>query len=570
MDSFVERQPGRFQRFIGKRALAEPAQIFNTYLAIGCLIFGTLGAARGFDEGNVSNMLNAKDFKQTFGLVVNAQHSKADVAATSGNIAGMVQLASIGGAAIAFVFTDRIGRVWALRQLCVFWILGVFLQIFSTHIGQLYAGRIIAGFGIGATTVVGPTYLVEIAPASIRGLCSGVFSGSVYIGIFLSYFASYGSKLHQTGRIAWQIPFLLQIVFAGISLGVSFFALESPRYLFMRGQDEKALVNMEKLRSLPRDHPYCVEEARRIKEGIETYKRAVEGKTIFRRMAQILATTANRYRLIGIGIASQTLSQFSGSSSITIFAPQFFELLGVTGDETKLFATALFGVVKLIASFVCALFLIDRIGRKRSVYAGISLQFLSMLYMAILTQAVPAISQGKIHTLGLRVASTIGIMSIYLNGIGWALGWNSVQYVLAAEIWPLELRALGNSFIMMYHFVAQYATSKATPTMFLSPAEGGITAPGTFFFFAAVCFLGLVYAYFFLPELAGHSLESMESIFSGPWWKIGRRFAKVEPHGAPAEHDNASRASSIAELPEKLEPAQHVEAIEPNSVYRSS
>ena len=97
----------------------------------------------------------------------------------------------------AFILCDRIGRLWATRQLCCLWILGI--VIFLTNggrLGQVYAGRFIAGLGIGQTTVVAPVYLSEIAPKSVRGLCTCAFSGSVYIGIMLAYFASWGSQLH--------------------------------------------------------------------------------------------------------------------------------------------------------------------------------------------------------------------------------------------------------------------------------------------------------------------------------------------------------------------------------------
>lgn len=97
----------------------------------------------------------------------------------------------------AFLITDKIGRLWATRQLCLIWIAGIIIFITSNgRIGQVYAGRFIAGLGIGQTAVVAPTYLAEISPRAIRGLCICAFSGSVYLGIMLSYFASWGSALH--------------------------------------------------------------------------------------------------------------------------------------------------------------------------------------------------------------------------------------------------------------------------------------------------------------------------------------------------------------------------------------
>lgn len=85
---------------------------------------------------------------------------------------------------IAFFLTDRIGRLWATRQLCLLWVLGITIFLTSTltgSIGQIYAGRFIAGVGIGQTTVVAPTYLAETAPRAIRGLCVCAFAGAVYL-----------------------------------------------------------------------------------------------------------------------------------------------------------------------------------------------------------------------------------------------------------------------------------------------------------------------------------------------------------------------------------------------------
>jgi MFS family permease len=97
----------------------------------------------------------------------------------------------------AFVVCDRIGRVWATRQLCVLWLLGI--GIFMGNNGSMaavYAGRFIAGIGIGETVVVGPVYLSEVSPAPIRGLCTCMFTGAVYLGILMAYFANWGAEMH--------------------------------------------------------------------------------------------------------------------------------------------------------------------------------------------------------------------------------------------------------------------------------------------------------------------------------------------------------------------------------------
>lgn len=530
---------------IGRGGHELPPEIFNMSLLVGCTIFGIIGAARGFDEGNVSGMLASKNFQKTFDLVKGPHRTAAAVAATTGNISAMVQLFSILGGLGAFLVNDRIGRVWTLRALCVTWIVGVVLEMTAHHLPQLYAGRAIAGVGIGATTVVGPVYLVEVAPKSIRGLCSGMFSGFVYLGIMLSYFATYGSQLHQNplGRARWVIPLSLQIMFAALALTFSIFAVESPRYLMLRGNKEKAMANLTKLRRLPASHDFIVNEMSEIEAGLERERAALEGKSFFSRFFEIIGTSANRFRLIGVGLMIQVLGQWSGANSITIYAPQYFALLGVTGQNEKLFATAIFGVVKLIASLLCAFFLVDKIGRKRSLYCGLGLQFLSMLYIAIFLGAAPSVAAGAKHqSATVRHASTAGIVAIYINGFGWALGWNSVQYLINTEIFPLHLRSLGASIIMAIHFANQYGNSKAVPTMLLTRADGGLGSFGTMLFFSIVCLLGLIYIYFFLPETSGHSLESLDLLFNLPWWKVGRQSQRIASRdtGLVTDEENLS------------------------------
>lgn len=166
----------------------DPKQVLNWRLWFAVVSFGIMGAARGIDEGLISGTLSKTHFIHLLGL---DRMDKVELANVKGNISAMVQIGSVGGAALAFVLCDRIGRLWATRQLCLLWILGI--VIFLTNggrLGQVYAGRFIAGLGIGQTTVVAPVYLSEIAPKSVRGLCTCAFSGAVYIGIMLAYFAS--------------------------------------------------------------------------------------------------------------------------------------------------------------------------------------------------------------------------------------------------------------------------------------------------------------------------------------------------------------------------------------------
>lgn len=294
---------------------------------------------------------------------------------------------------------------------------------------MVYAGRFIMGLGIGQTTVVAPSYLAEISPKFTRGFAVCMFSGSVYLGIMLGYFASWGSSLHISAAtpIQWVVPNLLHVYFAAIIFTLSFFATESPRWLIKVGQHEKATKNLCKLRNLPAEHWYVQSEIIDINDQLAREREATMGTKWYGVLRELVTSPANRYRLM-LSVFSQLLGQWSGANSITIYAPEYFAMVGQTGSNEKLFATAIFGVVKFVSALICAIFLIDAVGRKRSLMTGITLQFFAMLYMAIFLVIDTGVAdEDAVQTKSQKSAATGAIVMIYLSGFGWAMGWNSVQ-----------------------------------------------------------------------------------------------------------------------------------------------
>ncbi|CAN6673171.1 hexose transporter Hxt15p [Trichomonascus vanleenenianus] len=484
-------------------------------LIFAVCVFGIMGAARGLDEGVISTSVTQASFIKEFGLD-DPTLSPAEIANIRSNIVCMVQLGSIGGAVLAFLAIDKIGRVRSLQALLALWIVGVVIQLTAFgKLAQLYAGRLIAGCGIGMTSVVCPVYLVEVAPGIYRGACTCVYSGSVYLGIALGNFANWGTAVHMsaTQRSQWVIPMSLQLVVSGIGIICSFCVLESPRWLIEVGEDRVGIDTLAALRGFTRDHEVVAMEAAQIYGQIHReHEERKALSTKWQLLTSLVVVPSNLYRFI-IAVMIQILAAWSGANAVTNYAPEIFQMVGMKKHTTRLFATSMYAVAKIVASVCAAAFIIDFMGRKRAVYIGITTQMTGLLYIALFMYLKADDAQADMATHRAAIGATV---MIYVVGIGWAIGWNSIQYLMNAEIFPLLVRTIASSIIMALHYANLYGCSKAMSSMILWSQWGCML------FFAVVCFVGLVFCFFFIPEVAGMELESVDRVFNLPWYKIGR------------------------------------------------
>ena len=381
-----------------------------------------------------------------------------------------------------------------------------------------------------------------------------MFSGAVYLGIVLAFFANYGASLHinEDTYNTWMVPSSLHLMFAGIIFILSFFQCESPRYYIKQGKPEEAARVLAYLRQQDPQGEYITENIAVMQASLDEELESTRGMGFFGSVKELIFDKSNLYRLY-LTTSIQVLSQWSGAGSITLYAPDLFKLVGVEGEEEGLLITAVFGIVKLVAAVSCALFLVDVIGRKRSLIIGITLQTVSMIYVASFFTSAPRLGVDDSYEMphSLEGPSKGAIAMIYVSGFGWALGWNSMQYLLTAELFPLRVRALATSWAMTIHFANQYGNSRAVPNMLLPDHEGGISPQGTFWCFAAVTFVGGVWVWFFVPETGGRSLESMDRLFELPWYRIGLYGNK----DAEEKDDQMNEKAAAVGEPPRVSPA---------------
>ncbi|KAL5356277.1 hypothetical protein BJX96DRAFT_186231 [Aspergillus floccosus] len=475
-----------------KKAIQDaPKGMFNAYVLMCTCVFAFAGVAKGFDEDEYAN---------TKGWIVSIT--------TAGAVFGCLGCPRI---------NDGLGRRWNLRLSTVLYMAGILGQgLCNGNLSGLYASRFIAGLGMGVLTIVPPIYITEIAPKMIRGLLTLQYAACQQLGVVFGFFINYGvTKSYHGGDKQWMIPTLLQLLPAAIWLLGSFLCCESPRWLLYKGKRNQAATTMSKLRHLPLDHPIVVAELAGMDAQLLLETESTKGASLWDLLKETLVPVENRRRFFLIFMAT-LLSQWSGANAITQYSPTIFGYLGIVGDESKFLATGIYGVVKFVSTLAFALFIVDFIGRRRSLMTGICLQLVTLIFVGAYLGATKDMTPEHIHdTPSASRASMAAIVAIYLHATAWSIGWFSIPYLVGSEIFPIRIRSLNVSISMAFHWAFYFGCSRAMPSLLAATDKWG-----AFVFFGCICLISLIYVFFAMPDTTGRSLEALDSLFQRPWYTV--------------------------------------------------
>ncbi|XXH02914.1 hypothetical protein Hte_009304 [Hypoxylon texense] len=368
-------------------------------------------------------------------------------------------------------FTAKFGRRLSLVLASTIFCIGAIVQTINTHsLGAFYGARVVSGIGVGMATVIIPMYSAEMAPKNIRGMLGSMFQLFFTLGVMTSYWIDYAVSKHmQPSTAQWQIPVGLQLAPGGI-LGLGMLLTkESPRWLAKKGRREDAMKSLTWIRGGA--SPEVDEEFAEILASIEEEERVTNGVTW-----RELILPVNRMRVFLI-IALQIGVQLTGNTSLAYYAPQVFAAVGA-GEDTLLI-TGFFGLVKVISCLFFLLFLVERIGRRGSLLGGAFLMGTYMLIIAVLTAThPPSASQGLTST---GIAS---LTMVYLEAMSYNISWGPVPWWL-------------------FNFVFSQVTPHAIENL----------GWRTFLMFCIFNYALVVFAWFFIKETKGKSLEEMEALF---------------------------------------------------------
>jgi sugar porter (SP) family MFS transporter len=375
------------------------------------------------------------------------------------------------GAALGGIPADRYGRKNTLLWIGISFFISSVGAAIAQDVNTFMLFRFLGGLGIGASSVVAPIYISEIAPAKHRGKLVISFQLNVVFGILLAYVSNY---LLQGGGDDWR--WMLGVV-AIPSLLFSFLLLftpETPQFLFLKRNNE-----IEALRVLNlADSETAKDTLNRIKEN-SVVKSNNSSESLFQKKFQWPLLLAFLFAFF---------NQASGINAVIYYAPRIFELTGL-GKESALLSTSGIGVINFLSTLM-GWYLIDRVGRRVLMYIG---------------------SLGYIISLGLIAFSfyteSYSFVPIYIFAFiaAHAIGQGSVIWVFISEIFPNAVRANGMAWGSLTHWI--FAALVANFFPILTDNLGPTTI---FITFMVLMFGQLLYVHFWMPETKGANLEEIE------------------------------------------------------------
>ncbi len=380
-------------------------------------------------------------------------------------------LGTILGSLVAGFPAKKYGRKKVLQAISVFFIIAA-VGCCSVSAWSLFVlFRIIGGVAVGASSVVGPMYISEIAPAHLRGRLAGSFQLNIVAGIFVAYLTNF--LFAGIGENAWRWMLGIMVV-----PSVLFWILlrtipESPRWLVLNGRDAEAVPIMQKLKELNVDAAMQA-----IRDSVKEHKEAL--------------FQARYAKPILYAVLLAMFNQLSGINAILYYAPRIFEMAGFSKADAYL-QPVYIGAANLFFTLL-AMTVIDKFGRKKLLLIG----SVGMIFFLGLTA----------HAFSGSVAGNSNVL-IYLIGFiaFFAFSQGAVIWVFISEIFPNAVRSQGGSLGSFTHWIMAAIISWTFPIIVEGSGKGGFYS---FIFYSIMMFLQLIFIWRVMPETKGRSLEEIQ------------------------------------------------------------
>ncbi len=395
-------------------------------------------------------------------------------------------LGCIPGAMFAGFLGDRFGRRRVLFLCAILYALSGLLSAIPRTFTEFLIARLISGLGIGASSMICPVYIAELAPAAKRGRLGSLFQFGIVAGIFITLFINAriqgaGDELWNT-TTGWRWMLAAEVVPALGLLGLLFAVPESPRWLVGKGRHAEAHDILERIGGAA----HAADEIRAV-QAVAAKEDGHLGELFGPRF---------RTPLI-IAVVLMAVSQFSGINAIMYYSTKIFTAAGV-GVKDSFSASVVVGLVNFLFTFVAIAF-VDKMGRRPLLLAGLAVQVAALGAVGWMFHA----GSGGLPLL-------IGVL-VFIAAFATALG--PIPWIVCSEIFPTKLRGRAMSVATFVIWTSCYAVAQTFPILNDSPVIGPAK---TFFIYAAFSLVGLIFVLVRLPETKRRTLEEIEASWQGP------------------------------------------------------
>ncbi|KAI1622833.1 low-affinity glucose transporter HXT3 [Exophiala viscosa] len=445
-------------------------------------------------------------------------------AALVGGIVSIWFLGFLIGALFVGSYADKIGRLKTIEIGCIWGIVGAVLQAAAQNVGMMMVARIIGGIGCGHLNTVVPIWTSEIADPHLRGAFVAVEFTLALTGSTLAYWMEYGCTKTQSVSFAWRFPLGFQIIFLLLILVMVPFFPESPRHLAKTGRLDEAQEILEQCRTHP-DHEAILQEMEEIKEAIRLEAKSA-ASTYYTMLFKKDELHTRRRIMLGGGV--QVLQKLTGIDFIATYAPEMFALGGFSGDKPALLAGGNF--ISYTASLALAIYLCDRVGRRRLMLSGCTMMAIVLIVGGILSHETMA-NKGNSKATGYGAGVT-AILYIYTALYGST--WLTTCWVYPTEVFPLATRAKGTALATVAFSIAGGVINTIIPYL-ISAVNFWI-----FIIFAIINLLMLIPIYLFYIETANRHLEDLDILFASDSplvWRAEKEFARRKAQNSHLEHE---------------------------------
>jgi sugar porter (SP) family MFS transporter len=528
---------------------------WQAYLLCAFASFG--GIFFGYDSGYINGVNGSPIFYKA----VEGQDAEELSESNLSLITSILSCGTFFGAIIAGDVADRIGRKWTVILGCLIYMIGVIIQMVTSAdhaLGPIVAGRLVAGLGVGFESAIVILYMSEICPRKVRGSLVAGYQFCITIGILLAACVVYATKgRDDTG--AYRIPIAIQFPWALILGGGLMFLPDSPRYFVKRGQIQKAINALGRVRGQPEDSVYVQSEIAEIVANEEYERALIPDTTWFGSWANcfkgsLWESKSNLRRTI-LGTSLQMMQQWTGVNFIFYYSTPFLQSTGAIKNE---FLISLIFTLVNVCSTPLSFWTVERFGRRSILIVGAFGMLVCQFLVAIIgvtigfnkTHVDPADSEKTLADNKAAVNAQISFIAIFI--FFFASTWGPGAWIVIGEIFPLPIRSRGVGLSTASNWL--WNTIIAVITPYMTGAKYGNMKSSVFFVWGGLCTCAFVYAYFLVPETKGLTLEQVDKMMeettprTSAKWKPHQTFASTIGAGDYMDKEiiaNASRHGSV-------------------------